>query len=191
MGVNEAAKQFQRLLAYEYRFTVTLNRNTEPVEIRLRFSPEDFVHLCGLHKLRDVSAIRNKDRAVVFDELCNGKYADRVFCKSPFYSPQIADRVALMEKLEAFLDSNELVFKFNGHNTHQHSLIDADYILKVEDEKRSYFCIFQDEKRNNEFHGCSSFKRSREEKDYVIGHTKVYILKKEKINLLADAHSVQ
>ena len=190
MGVNAAAKQFQRLLGYEYRFTVTLNRHTEPVEIRLRFSPEDFVHLCGLHKLKDISAFRNEDRAVVFEQICNGKYEDAEFCKSAFYTPQIADRIKLMENLEAFLDSEKLVFKFNAHNTHQYTQIVSDYILKVEDEKRSYFCIFQDHERNNEFHGCSSFKRSFSEKDFAVGHTRVYLLKTEKLELLAEGNTL-
>ena len=60
--LSQCAQEFQKLLPYEYRFTI--GRKGKLVTFSITFEETDFHHLAGLHKLRDnalfITGARNR-----------------------------------------------------------------------------------------------------------------------------------
>lgn len=180
VGIYSAAQAYSKIMDYEYQFVIVRNRNTKPIEIILHFEKNDFHHLCGLHKLVDIEAIRSEKRESIFDKIINGIYTDDMFSKSSVYD-SIIDRADCLESLQSILDDKNAIFKFNK-NVGRHSQIKADYIINSELNglRRYYFII---ESSNKQYSGCSCFSRTQNEIDYSKGHIAYTILYKGKINL--------
>lgn len=77
----KCAYNYQKLMAYEYRFT--LGRKGKLTEIVLRFSNTDFHHLAGLHKLKD-TGIARANRDAVFQQILDGRITYDTIIKSQF-----------------------------------------------------------------------------------------------------------
>ena len=65
--LKQAALSFKKLLNQEYDFII--GRKGVKREFRITFVESDFHHLCGLHKLIDISQVQKKDRTKVFEEI--------------------------------------------------------------------------------------------------------------------------
>ena len=63
--LKEAAVSFEKLLDTEYKIIV--GRKNKLENINIKFDKTHFVHLSGLHKLKDLSDIRTVDREKIFD----------------------------------------------------------------------------------------------------------------------------
>lgn len=183
IGIYSAAKAYQKLLDYEYQLVIVKNRNTEPIELTLYFDKKEFHHLCGLHKLNDIEAVRTENREDIFDKIIQGVYTDSMFSNSEKFDT-IAERVSCVELLENILDDKNTVFKFNNH-VNKYSQIEADFIIKNESNSlRYYYFISQsDERAKGHYFGRSCFSRTQSERDYAIGHTTYNVLYKAKVNL--------
>ncbi len=184
ISIKIAAISYQKLFNYEYSFTIVRNRNTPPIDIHLRFSKDTFHHLCGLHKLKDIEAVRREKREIVFDKIIKGIYPESMFQKSKFYN-EILDRIDCLIRLEEILDDKNTVFKFNS-SADKSSKIEADYLVKNESDGQRYYFMLSQDKKNDYYFGRSCFARNKNQRDYSLGHTSYTMLRKIKINLLTD-----
>ena len=189
ISIKSAALSYQKLFDYEYQFTVVRNRNTQPINICIRFDKSTFHHLCGLHKLKDIEVVRREKRESVFDKIIDGTYSDELFQKSTWYD-EILDRIDCLEHLEAILDDKDTIFKFNP-SANKSSKIDADYIIKNETLGLRYYFLVSQNDTDNFFFGRSCFTRGQNERDFTIGHTSYTILRKVKIDLREEKEPVE
>lgn len=171
----ESAAGFDRLCNYRYRFT--LGRKGNRKEITLGFSETDFHHLAGLHKLRDIDIAR-KNRAAVFRQILKGQITDEALQKSVFFG-DIQSRLEYLPKLEALLDQNQQVFRYNK-KVYPYSSIESEFLLKMEEGVvLDITFLFLDQTKQGVYY-CRSF-FPMERTDYTKGQMRYTLLKKEKI----------
>lgn len=184
-NIFNAAIKYQKLLDCQYNFIVGCKGKEYPIS--LTFSNDEFHHLAGLQYLNDIRYIRRTSRAEIFINIIQGSINDDYLSKSSNYS-DILQRLDDITDLEKFLDSNKTIFKFN-RSANPHSMINADFILKNNENKiNTYFFIQR--KSDGTYFGKSIFSRKEKEYDYTQGHTQCTLLFKEKIDLLTNERQV-
>ena len=183
---------FNHLLNIQYK--IILGRKGKLTEFIITFDKKDFHHLVGLHKLTDLPYLK-KDRGVIFDQVMDEKITIEMICKSPFFERNIemkkygiSKRIDFFKYIEAILDSNNLIFKYNKGNTNG-SNIDAEYLFENKDYENILY-IFIDKCTNSQHRFCRSF-FPKDEKDYSKNQTRMTLVYKEKINLDSGESVVQ
>ena len=183
--LSQCAQEFQKLLPYEYRFTI--GRKGKLVTFSITFEETDFHHLAGLHKLRDNALFITGARNRIFRSVLAGHLTQANAQSSAFYN-EIESRFEPLAHLENFLDSNELVFRYN-ESANVFSVIEADYLLENKYNGNPVY-LFIARRDHANLYVCRSF-FPKEEKDYTLGQTKYTMLKKEKIDLRTGISIVQ
>ena len=171
-----AAKAYTNLLDVEYQFILGRKNRTLPLSVF--FEEAQFFHLSGLHYLTDRITLLYGDRAQLFRRILNGEITVRQIESSSFYS-EIKDRIEYLAFLEAVMDSNRTVFKYNPH-LEAFSAIEADFLLKTEVEVRNVFTFLSHEKSSGKYF-CRSF-FPQKDKDYSQSQTTWTLLYKKKVH---------
>lgn len=185
--LQECAQEFDRLLEIEYH--ITAGRKGKKVSFILSFARSDFHHLAGLHKLRDNAKVGRGRRETIFLDILQGKLTLEQIQRSVFF-PQMGSRLKYLAHLEQFLDSNELIFRYN-ENIHPFSKIEADYLLENHvDETPVYLFLVQESETDKERHVCRTL-FPKVELDYAQGQPKYALLRKEKHNIKTGEIVVQ
>ena len=70
MALIDCITTFDKLLHTEYVFTI--GRKQEERLISIRFDKKDFMHLLGLHYLKDIRQLHG-DRGQLYDKIKTGK----------------------------------------------------------------------------------------------------------------------
>lgn len=174
--IQNACKTFNNLLHFEY--DICLAKKKTLITIHISFQKKDFYHLAGLHYLKDRPELKS-DRSKIFEKiLVDEKFASRIQ-KSDNYS-KIEDRVFYLSKLEAIIDSNATIFKYNQNDV-VFSRIDADFLLKNSNFERTVFIFIKQESADNYI--CNSF-FPQTNYDYSKNQVSWKVLSKTKINVL-------
>lgn len=168
----QCAQEFKKLLPFEYRFTI--GRKGKLVTFSITFEETDFHHLAGLHKLRDNALFITGARNRIFQSVLAGRLTLANAQSSAFYN-EIESRFEPLSHLESFLDSNELVFRYN-ESANVFSVIEADYLLENKYNGNPVY-LFIAKRDHADSHVCRSF-FPKEKKDYTLGQTKYTLLKK-------------
>ncbi len=160
----------------EYSYTFIVGRKGVTCTIDLRFSEGDFHHLAGLQYLSDITNIRYGSRERIFRSILSGHISLADLKKSCNFD-KIAKRLQCLVRLETFLDSDQLVFRYNPKVTA--SKIQADFLLENRlDQEVAYLFITQ----TLDFFTSVSF-FPKETRNYAEGQTKFKILCKTKKKL--------
>ena len=168
------ARTFENLLDVQYK--IIIGRKGKAETLSILFSKWDFHHLMGLGKLKDLRIAR-KNRQQVFDDIISGRTTYQSLTASR-YLPLIENRFAPLARLEALLDDNRLIFRYNAKQN-VYSLIEADYLLTSPFEGNDvYIFVAQGEEQGSYY--CRSF-FPKKEKDYTRGQPAYTLLYKEKI----------
>ncbi len=69
--LRNAAEKFEKLLSMEYYFEIA--RKNGRKEFVLNFLPQDFHHICGLHKLSDIGLVQTGARDRIYGDILNGR----------------------------------------------------------------------------------------------------------------------
>lgn len=170
----ECASNFQKLINYEYHFT--LGRKGKQKEITLRFSETDFHHLAGLHKLKD-TYIAHANRSSIFRQILNSHITYDTIVKSHFF-PEIQNRIDALPYLESFLDESLLIFRYNP-KIYPFSSIQSDFLLKMSNDTIPDIVFLFLYHSENGIYFCRSF-FPMERTDYAKGQMQYTLLKKEK-----------
>lgn len=181
----KCASVFERLTAYQYRFT--LGRKGNLTEIVLGFGETDFHHLAGLHKLKDINIAR-ENRQAVFHNILAKRITYQTIEKSAFFNESHV-RLNAFQFIEELLDGEHLIFRFNK-KTFPFSAIEGDFLLKLGDGTAldiSFLFLNQDDCG---VYFCRSF-FPIEQTDYSKNQMQYTLLKKEKINRSTGAVTVQ
>ena len=172
--ILDAVKVFNKLLDIEYE--IILAKKDKKVHLNVVFQKEHCHHLLGLHYLTDRESL-NKDRAMIFDKILNGKITANFIESSQFYS-KIKDRVHYLAQLESIFDSNDTIFKYDEKENILTSQISGEYLMKNIVESRNIF-TFLDKTKDDKYYCRSFFPQSF--KDYSYRQKKWTVLSKKKI----------
>ena len=136
--LQEQAIAYQELMKLEYHFVVAYKGNSR--EFILRFPIENFMHLSGIHKLKDLKVYKMASEKV-FAKCLNGTLRYNDLKQSQFFD-LIESRIGLISKIERLLDSEHLVIICNGNFMKKYSNIPADYINEgIVDSHVSYLFL--------------------------------------------------
>lgn len=185
--INSASANYAKLFDKEYYLVI--GKGKKQVHITIEFSKAEFCHICGLHKLDDIVQLTDPNKKRLFGNILNKKITSSLCQNSTHYS-EIDERIDMIENLEKFLDSNQIIFKFNK-SANPFSSIESEYILKNSDGiKNSYVFLSNESRKPNTYFCRSVFSRKITEPDYTKGHTPYKLLYKEKIDLKTKTRQV-
>ena len=183
--IQRSAVAFRRLLDYQY--IIRLGRKNVLYEFVLDFDRDDFLHLIGLHKMRDLRELK-RSAASIFVDCLKGKITDKMLMKSEFFD-ELGSRFADFDQLEAILDDNRSVFRCNLHTMQAYSTIIADYLLQTEHHDKTFY-LFTERRHGGNRQFCKSF-FEKGKTDYANGQMRLTLLYKEKVNKRTGERQVQ
>ncbi len=179
------AQKFERLLPYRYKMII--GRKGKALSFSLDFERADFHHLMGLHKLKDILRFQTGKRADIFNEILAGKLTLDLAEHSEFFH-EMAPRSQPLSHLENFLDSNELIFRYNPKR-HTFSAIQADYLLQNTFNDVPVY-LFLSKRNESETYVSKTF-FPKNKLDYAKGQMRYTLLYKEKQNIITGDRLVQ
>lgn len=187
-SLRQCAENFARLTEYEYYIIAGRSSKgvKESIEFVVSFRKSDFFHLAGLHKLTDLPQVRHV-RSNAISNIIDGRLTEAQLCKSVRFC-DIRDRLKAVASIERFMDSNELIFRYDKHNV-SNTTIEADYLMQnVIDSCVTY--LFLAKRREDDTQVCKSIFRKKN-KDYTKGQQKFKLLYKEKISTKTGEKVIQ
>ena len=181
----QSALNFERLIPYRYHMVI--GRKGKTLDFTVSFDRADFHHLAGLHKLRDNVRFQTGKRSEIFEEILKGHLTLSTVMQSAFFH-EMEPRLSPLVDLEHFLDSNEIIFRYNS-KANIFSAIKADYLLQNDFQGAPVY-LFLSQRSGEDTLGCRTF-FPKSEKDYSQGQPRYTLLYKEKICLSTEETVVQ
>ena len=175
--LTKSAKAFERLLKTEYSFKA--GHKNKLISLKINFMKEDFFHLVGLHKLRDIEKLNDPSfsKPKIFDAVADGAITYDELQKSVFFD-EIDSRISCFCKLEELLDKEDLIFRYYKNKV-KGSGISADYLLFFDDDLPN-LCFFLTYRSNKKGFLCGSSFFAAEDNRHIIGQPKFKVLYKSK-----------
>lgn len=183
--LQQCAKEFDHLISYQYQ--IIIGRKGKTLGFRISFDRSDFHHLAGLHKLKDNVRFQTGKRSDIFKEILEGRLTFSQAKQSAFFD-EMKLRLLPLTQLEHFLDSNEIIFRYNA-KANTFSAIQADYLLQNNFEGTPVY-LFLSQRSDGDTQVCRTF-FPKTGKDYTQGQPRYTLLKKEKRNLITNEAIVQ
>lgn len=177
------AQKYAELCYYTYDCTIA--RKNTAIDLHFTFSPYEFRHLAGLHRLEHDRLRSNSER--VFKDIlsCKLTLADlRQAHNWSTESEKILSRLEALSQLDTLMDEFLQLYGFSGEKLSAQTpplrtKIDADYLIKY--QLPSGITFFFSVKQKDGYCGRSLFINN--ELDYSRGQTKFTLLEKTKTNL--------
>ena len=177
------AQKYAELCYYTYDCTIA--RKNTAIDLHFTFSPYEFRHLAGLHRLEHDRLRSNSER--VFKDIlsCKLTLADlRQAHNWSTESEKILSRLEALSQLDTLMDEFLLLYGFSGEKLAAQTpplrtKIDADYLIEY--QLPSGITFFFSVKQKDGYCGRSLFINN--ELDYSRGQTKFTLLEKTKTNL--------
>ena len=177
------AQKYAELCYYTYDCTIA--RKNTAIDLHFTFSPYEFRHLAGLHRLEHDRLRSNSER--VFKDIlsCKLTLADlRQAHNWSTESEKILSRLEALSQLDTLMDEFLLLYGFSGEKLAAQTpplrtKIDADYLIKY--QLPSGITFFFSVKQKDGYCGRSLFINN--ELDYSRGQTNFTLLEKTKTNL--------
>ena len=179
----QCARNYEKLLDTAYRFTIA--RKGVVREFTLSFQKSDFHHMAGLHKLTDKMSLQHGSREALFDKILSSAF-NLAFLQSSFHFAEMRDRLTALTQLEKFLDSENLIFKYN-ENVRLSSSIKSEYLLEgLADGATVYLFLGSRDGSDMSNQMCRTF-FPKTTIDYSYGQPRYTLLKKEKVCVSSGA----
>lgn len=121
--LQDCLKIYLKLMKNDYYITLENN-----VKIKVYFDKKNFYHLLGLHKLRDITILRNSPN-VVFKNIVNGKITHNHITKSVHFN-KVENRFKYFHYLPIMLSKDsKVIVDFNYRLMNKTKLKETRYIL--------------------------------------------------------------
>ena len=178
-ALQQCAHKYAELCGYTYECTIA-RKNTLQV-LKFKFSPYEFRHLAGLHRLESKRLRKNSER--LLRNALTGKLTLDDLQKAPNW-PQEAEtilgRLTALSQLDVLMDEFLLIYGFSAQKLVPavHTKIEADYLIKfeLEDGRTFFFSVRQKDSC------CGRSLFINNEQDYSARQTKYTLLEKSRIN---------
>lgn len=186
-----SAIEFNKLIKYQYHFKIA--RKNVLKEFVLNFEKEDFYHLAGLHKLKDIAKVQERKHSTVFQNILDGEITLNNIIRSDMYS-EMENRLLPLTHLQYCLESNQIIFQYLEKNI-KFSRIQADYLTEYADNADIVF-LFLRERRSAKNKDdiskvcCESIFPRSEGRDFSFGQPVYTLLYKSKIDLMNNSQMV-
>ena len=186
--LKECACRFERLLDTQYR--IVIGRKGKSLHLTITFDKKDFHHLAGLKKLRDDTFLHTADRGKVYDEIMRESVTYGQISRSAHFAREnVGERISALLQIEEFLDSNEIVFKYEPQKA-PFSKIEAKFLLSNTLSGQEIFLFLDERDKPEDVFFCRSiFPRSGY--DFKRNQISYTLLFKEKINLVDGTSEIQ
>lgn len=132
--LGKAVTAFNRLLGIKYE--IILGKKGKTTVFSVSFEKHEFYHIAGLQYLTDIRDLKT-DRAVLFDRIIKDDVFRQKILNSCFIE-KITERINQLINLEAFIDSNDTIFKY-AEKANPYSKIRADFLLMNKNIKFNLF----------------------------------------------------
>lgn len=175
-ALKRCACEYEKLLNYEYEIIAGSKKTL--LEMTLFFSKEHFMHLIGLHKLKDLQ-IQRYSKAALYEMIMNDELTYEYIEKSVFFS-EIEDRINFFPALERILDNHEFMIKYK-RGLASGTAITASYIIVCEYEKTVLHYFVDRQGESDRYYGKSFF--GRNDNKFLKNQQTFKVLVKRKKNL--------
>lgn len=171
-----AAEAYKKLMNIEYR--IVLGRKGKEEQLNITFSPENFYHLAGFHKLKQRYSFQKKTSAWILEHILK----ENITIKSIEQDQnllKVVSRLHALCMLEQLMDAQETKFySYDMKKVAFATKIDADYIAKgkIENESIVFSFFIKTDKKH-----CMKSIFFKEAYDYSFRQTQYTVLLKEKI----------
>lgn len=166
-----AAKKYQSLIGS--KLVVTVGRKGKQEEIIIAFEAADFCHLAGLHKLKDIQALKGYNTSTILERILNQKLTNEMIIKSSFYG-QIEERLKIVSEFPEVLKNDKVIWKFNKVRANAWSKIPWDYLIDYKVQERETY-IFLKSNNHSRYFCISAFNRGK--MDYTKMQIRMTVLK--------------
>ena len=127
--LQEAAKAYIGICKHKYVYTLG---NGE--KICIVFKPQNFVHLAGLRKLKDLHEFNPKHTAGnIYNEILNGNITEYDLQRSIHYDTDAKSRIENLCRLEYLLQTEQVVWGFDAAKTYIHTKLKSSVIFFRDD----------------------------------------------------------
>lgn len=171
-----AAEAYKKLMNIEYR--IVLGRKGKEEQLNITFSPENFYHLAGFHKLKQRYSFQKKTSAWILEHILKENISIRSIGQDQNLL-KIVCRLRALCMLEQLMDAQETKFySYDIKKVTFNTKIDADYIAKgkIENESIVFSFFIKTDKKH-----CMKSIFFKEAYDYSFRQTQYTVLLKEKI----------
>lgn len=176
----ERANMYSKLLDIEYKFI--LGRKNKLKEINVVFTEFEFIHLIGLHYLKDITDLRYFKMNELYKRLLSKEITYDTIKDSDYFD-LITDRFEKFIIFETLLDESKEIYLYD-YKKLKYTKIKAEYLIQCFTDDGEYY-IFLDKYNSGKNKGkyfCKTFFK-RNKFDYTKMQTKYTVLRKEKINI--------
>lgn len=177
----DSALNFKKLL--DTRYLLTFGRKNVITNLTLDFNENNFCHLAGLHKLKDMHHLR-KDASFNFNQILNRNLTYAEISRSS-HAYEIQDRLRILSNLELILDQENTNWKYCQDRSPFFSKVRADFLIEHKDGLVISY-IFITKNSVDDFHSCNSCFEFKH-RDYTKNQTQITLLEKKKFNKLTSS----
>ena len=146
--LQQAADSYSNMLNYEY--CITVGKNGKLTSYILQFTEDEFKHVAGLHKLKNLDEIRRSSSKKLLDDISQSTLTLSDIQNSREY-PQIEKRLRNMSYLEYYLDNATSFYNWDIEKAAAFSRIKANIMLpyksQINNNEMAY--VFFKHKNNN------------------------------------------
>lgn len=123
--IRECAELYSTLLYKDYIFTLEGD-----ISFKLYFKYDNFAHLLGLGKLKDIEQLQTQAQGKIYKDILNGDISHSLICNSSKYS-RIEDRIQHFEEITNMLDADKckIIIDFDSKLVPNTELKNTEYIL--------------------------------------------------------------
>ncbi len=139
----QAALAYKELLNKEY--VISVGKNCKTRSYVIQFSADQFKHICGLHKLKDIKSICRSSSEALFHQIIRGEIDIQDF-KSQTRA-EIEERIKNVVYLEKYFDNFSQIYDWDCKRS-KFSHIDADIMIPIKSsvapDKDTYIFLKKD-----------------------------------------------
>ncbi len=123
--IRECAELYSTLLYKDYIFTLEGD-----ISFKLYFKDDNFAHLLGLGKLKDIEQLQTQAQGKIYKDILNGDISHSLICNSSKYS-RIEDRIQHFEEITNMLDADKckIIIDFDPTLVPNTELKNTEYVL--------------------------------------------------------------
>ncbi len=147
--LQEATAVYKRMLAIKY--TIIVGKKGRLLAYQLGFDKQNYKHLFGLHKIKDIPDIYQRASYHLFNAVISGKLTVDDICMSSEYH-KIVNRLENLIYLEKHLDNMKDFILWDVKKS-PISTVDADILLtsplSVNDNEETFVFFFKEEDKSS------------------------------------------
>lgn len=180
----KAAKKYHSLNGS--KLIITLGKKGTLSEIIVDFQASNFYHLAGLHKLKDIQAVRGYNTTNVLNKVLKGKLTNAMIEKSSFYD-DMKERLEIISEFPDILKSNKVIWKFNKVRITRWTKIRWDYLIDYGIGNNETYVFLKTKGDDNHCFCISAFRKTD---DYTKIQVRMTVLKVVLTNDKGDGKTI-